>query len=173
MEPVPTIAEAAREIAARRLSPVELTRACLDRIARIDPALRSFLLVTEERAMADARAAEARVVRGEAKGPLDGIPVAHKDLFETAGIRTTAHSRLLADHVPARDATVVARLAGAGTVLLGKLAMHEFAMGGHAFDLPWPQPVNPWDPERTTAGSSSGTAAGELPRPGRAQALDG
>ena len=83
MEPVPTIAEAARAIAARRLSPVELTRACLDRIARVDPVLRSFLLVTEERALADARAAEARVVRGEAKGPLDGIPIGHKDLYAT------------------------------------------------------------------------------------------
>ena len=157
--PVPTIAEAAREIAARRLSPVELTRACLDRIARIDPALRSFLLVTEERALADARAAEARVMRDGPRGPLDRIPIAHKDLFGTAGIRTTGHSRLLAGNVPARDATAVARLAEAGTVLLGKLATHDFAMGGHSFDLPWPQPNNPWDSERTTAGSSSGTAA--------------
>jgi aspartyl-tRNA(Asn)/glutamyl-tRNA(Gln) amidotransferase subunit A len=159
MEPVPTIADAARAIAARHLSPVELTRARLDRIARVDPALRSFLLVTEERALADARAAEARVMRGEAKGPLDGIPIGHKDIYATAGIRTTGHSRLLAGNVPPRDATVVARLAAAGTVLLGKLATHEFAMGGHAFDLPWPQPNNPWDPSRTTAGSSSGTGA--------------
>jgi aspartyl-tRNA(Asn)/glutamyl-tRNA(Gln) amidotransferase subunit A len=157
--PILTIAEAAREIAARRVSPVELTRACLDRIARVDPALRSFLLVTEERALADARAAEARVMRDGPRGPLDGIPIAHKDIFDTAGIRTTGHSRLLAGNVPARDATAVARLAEAGTVLLGKLAAHEFAMGGHSFDLPWPQPSNPWDLERTTAGSSSGTAA--------------
>jgi aspartyl-tRNA(Asn)/glutamyl-tRNA(Gln) amidotransferase subunit A len=159
MQPVPTIADAAREIAARRVSPVELTRACLDRIARIDPTLHSVLLVTEERAMADARAAEARIMRDGPKGPLDGIPIAHKDIFDTAGIRTTGHSRLLADNVPVRDATVVARLAEAGTVLLGKLAAHEFAMGGHSFDLPWPQPNNPWNLERTTGGSSSGTAA--------------
>jgi aspartyl-tRNA(Asn)/glutamyl-tRNA(Gln) amidotransferase subunit A len=157
--PISTIAEAAREITARRVSPVELTRACLDRIARIDPALRSFLLVTEERAVADACAAETRIMRDGPRGPLDGIPIAHKDLFDTAGIRTTGHSRLLAGNVPARDATAVARLAEAGTVLLGKLAAHEFAMGGHSFDLPWPQPNNPWDLERTTAGSSSGTAA--------------
>jgi aspartyl-tRNA(Asn)/glutamyl-tRNA(Gln) amidotransferase subunit A len=109
--------------------------------------------------MADARASEARVMRDGAKGPLDGIPIAHKDILNTAGIRTTGHSRLLADNVPARDATAVARLAEAGTVLLGKLAAHEFAMGGHSFDLPWPQPNNPWDLERTTAGSSSGTGA--------------
>jgi hypothetical protein len=105
MEPVPTNAEAARAIAARHLSPVELTRACLDRIARIDPALRGFLLVTEERALADARAAEARVMRGEAKGPLDGIPIGHKDPYATAGIRTTGHSRLLAGNVPAPPGT--------------------------------------------------------------------
>jgi aspartyl-tRNA(Asn)/glutamyl-tRNA(Gln) amidotransferase subunit A len=92
---LPSIAEAARQIAAKQISPVELTRGCLDRIERIDPSVRSFLLVTEERALADARAAETRVMRNEARGSLDGIPIAHKDLFNTAGIRTTGHSRLL------------------------------------------------------------------------------
>lgn len=159
MQPFLTISEAARQIAARQISPVELTRACLDRIARIDPGLHSFLLVTEERAMADARASEERIMRDGPKGPLDGIPIGHKDIYNTAGIRTTGHSRLLADNVPSRDATAVARLAEAGTVLLGKLATHEFAMGGHAFDLPWPQPNNPWNVEHTTGGSSSGTSA--------------
>jgi aspartyl-tRNA(Asn)/glutamyl-tRNA(Gln) amidotransferase subunit A len=159
MQPLLTIAEAGRQISARQISPVELTRACLERIERIDPSVHSFLLVTEERALADARSAEARIMREGPKGPLDGIPIGHKDICNTAGIRTTGHSRLLADNVPATDATVVARLAEAGTVMLGKLAAHEFAMGGHAFDLPWPQPNNPWDLECTTAGSSSGTAA--------------
>jgi aspartyl-tRNA(Asn)/glutamyl-tRNA(Gln) amidotransferase subunit A len=159
MQPFLTISEAARQIAARQISPVELTRACLDRIARIDPGLHSFLLVTEERAMADARASEERIMRDGPKGPLDGIPIGLKDIYNTAGIRTTGHSRLLADNVPSRDATAVARLAEAGTVLLGKLATHEFAMGGHAFDLPWPQPNNPWNVEHTTGGSSSGTSA--------------
>lgn len=159
MQPFLTISEAGRQIAARQISPVELTRACLDRIARIDPGLHSFVLVTEERAMADARASEARIMSDGPKGPLDGIPIGHKDLYNTAGIPTTGHSRLLADNVPSRDATVVARLAEAGTVLLGKLATHEFAMGGHAFDLPWPQPNNPWNVDHTTAGSSSGTSA--------------
>ena len=159
MQPPPTIAEAARQIAGKQLSPVELTRTCLDRIARIDPNLHSFLLVTEERALADGRAAEARIMRDGPKGPLDGIPIGYKDIYNTAGIRTTGHSRLLADNVPRTDAAVVARLVEAGTVMLGKLATHEFAMGGHAFDLPWPQPNNPWHLDHTTSGSSSGTAA--------------
>lgn len=159
MQPPPTIAEAARQIAGKQLSPVELTRTCLERIARIDPNVHSFLLVTEDRALADARAAEARIMRNGPKGPLDGIPIGYKDIYSTAGIRTTGHSRLLADNVPRTDATAVARLVEAGTVMLGKLATHEFAMGGHAFDLPWPQPNNPWHLDHTTAGSSSGTAA--------------
>jgi aspartyl-tRNA(Asn)/glutamyl-tRNA(Gln) amidotransferase subunit A len=159
VHPLPSIAEAARQIAAKQMSPVELTRECLGRIERIDPSVRSFLLVTEERALADARAAETRVMRNEARGSLDGIPIAYKDLFNTAGVRTTGHSRLLADNVPTADATAVARLVGAGTVMLGKLAANEFGMGGHAFDLPWPQPSNPWHLDHTTGGSSSGTAA--------------
>src|ERR1700744_3143880 len=159
MQPLLTIAEAARQIARKQLSPVDLVGICLERIARIDPSVHSFLLVTEERALADARAAEARIRRDGPKGPLDGIPIGYKDIYNTAGIRTTAHSRLLVDNVPTVDATAVARLVEAGTVMLGKLATHEFAMGGHAFDLPWPQPNNPWHLDHTTAGSSSGTAA--------------
>ncbi len=159
MQPLPTIAEAARQIASKQLSPVELARSCLQRIAHIDPSIHSFLLVTEERALTDARAAEARIMRDGPKGPLDGIPIGYKDIYNTAGIRTTANSRLLADNVPTTDATTVARLVEAGTVMLGKLATHEFAMGGHAFDLPWPPPNNPWHLDHTTAGSSSGTAA--------------
>ena len=156
MQPFFTIAETRRQIATRQISPVELTRACLERINRMDPGLHSFLLVTEERALVDARASEARIRRDGPKGPLDGIPIAHKDVFNTAGIRTTGHSRLLADHVPTQDATAVARLAEAGTVLLGKLANSEFAFGPGS-DLPWPQPNNPWNVDHTTGGSSSGT----------------
>ncbi|HYZ64432.1 MAG TPA: amidase, partial [Acetobacteraceae bacterium] len=155
----PTIAEAARQIAARTLSPVELTQHCLDRIAAEDGTLHSFLLVTADRALADARAAEARVMKGEARGKLDGIPIAHKDIYGTAGIRTTGHSKLLQDWVPEVDATTVRKLAEAGTVMLGKLATHEFAMGGPSFDLPWPPARNPWDPDHFTSGSSSGTGA--------------
>ncbi len=154
-----TIAEASRQIADKRLSPVELTRHCLDRIAAVDGALHSFILVTPERAMADARAAEARLMAGQSRGPLDGIPIAHKDIYATAGIATTAHSKLLRDWVPTEDATTVRKLADAGTVMLGKLATHEFAFGGPSFDLPWPPARNPWNLDHFTSGSSSGTGA--------------
>jgi len=159
MEDFLTIAEASRQIASKQLSPVELTQACLDRIKALDPTLNAFLLVTQERAMADARAAEARIMAGLSRGKLDGIPIAHKDIYNTAGIRTTAHSRLLEDNVPDSDSTVVRKWAEAGTVMLGKLATHEFAMGGPSFDLPWPPARNPWNPAHFTSGSSSGTGA--------------
>src|SRR6516164_7331631 len=159
MSEILTIAEASRRIAARKLSPVELAKSHLDRIKRLDPALNAFLLVTAERALADAKAAEARQMSGGLRGPLDGIPIAHKDIYTTAGIRTTAHSRLLEHNVPNSDAHTVAKWADAGTVLLGKLATHEFAFGGPSFDLPWPPARNPWNTEHFTAGSSSGTGA--------------
>lgn len=154
-----TIAEAHRAFAAGTLSPVELCRASLDRVRRLDGTLHAFIQVTEERALADARASEARWSVGAPLGPLDGIPIAHKDIYETAGIATTAHSRLLRDNLPERDGTVVRLWRAAGTVMLGKLATHEFAFGGPSFDLPWPPARNPWDPDHFTAGSSSGTAA--------------
>jgi Asp-tRNA(Asn)/Glu-tRNA(Gln) amidotransferase A subunit family amidase len=154
-----TIAEAAKLIAAKKLSPVELAKTHLDRIGRLDPRLNAFLMVTEERALADAKAAEARQMSGSPRGKLDGIPIAHKDIYNTAGIRTTAHSKLLKDNVPTRDARTVAKWAEAGTVMLGKLSTHEFAFGGPSFDLPWPPARNPWNREHFTAGSSSGTGA--------------
>jgi aspartyl-tRNA(Asn)/glutamyl-tRNA(Gln) amidotransferase subunit A len=156
---IPTIAEAATQIAAKKLSPVELAKTQLERIHRLDPKLHAFLLITEERALADAKAAEARQMSGNLRGPLDGIPIAHKDIYCTAGIRTTAHSKLLENNVPAEDAHTVKKWADAGVVLLGKLATHEFAFGGPSFDLPWPPARNPWNSEHFTAGSSSGTGA--------------
>jgi len=159
MVPLLTIAEASRQIAAKDLSPVELTEACLARIAALDDTLHAFIRVTPERARADAKAAEARAMAGTRLGPLDGIPIGHKDIYATAGIPTTAHSRLLQDYVPEQDATVVRRWSEAGTVLLGKLATHEFAFGGPSFDLPWPPARNPWNPAHFTSGSSSGTGA--------------
>jgi aspartyl-tRNA(Asn)/glutamyl-tRNA(Gln) amidotransferase subunit A len=159
MSAILTIAEAARRIAAKQLSPVELAKTHLDRIRRLDPALNAFLVVTEERALADARAAEARQMSGELHGRLDGIPIAHKDIYNTAGIRTTAHSKLLEHNVPTRDAHTVRKWADAGTVMLGKLSTHEFAFGGPSFDLPWPPARNPWNRDHFTAGSSSGTGA--------------
>jgi aspartyl-tRNA(Asn)/glutamyl-tRNA(Gln) amidotransferase subunit A len=154
-----TIAEAARLIAVKKLSPVELTKACLGRIAQKDETLHSFILVTKERALSDAKAAEARMMAAALKGPLDGVPIGHKDIYCTAGIQTTGHSKLLEGNIPTQDATVVRRWVEAGTVLLGKLATHEFAMGGPSFDLPWPPARNPWNPEHFTSGSSSGTGA--------------
>lgn len=159
MSAIPTIAEAAALIERKSLSPVELTAACFARIDAADARLHAFITRTDERAQADARAAEAEIAGGTYRGPLHGIPLGLKDIYETAGIRTTAHSRQLADYVPGADATTVRRLADAGTVLMGKLATHEFALGGPSFDLPWPPARNPWDPARFTGGSSSGTAA--------------
>jgi aspartyl-tRNA(Asn)/glutamyl-tRNA(Gln) amidotransferase subunit A len=156
--PFLTISEAGRLIAAKKLSPVELTKALLARIEKIDPALNAFLTVTGKEALSAARAAERAVMAGR-KSPLLGIPVAYKDIYETAGVLTTAHSRILQTNVPKHDAETVRRLREAGVVMLGKLATHEFAIGGPAFDLPWPPARNPWDPRRFTGGSSSGSGA--------------
>lgn len=154
-----TIAELSRLIAGRRVSPVELAQESLARAERLDPGLHAFIRLTPDTALAQARAAEARQVQGDLRGPLDGIPIGHKDIYETAGIPTTGHSRILEHHIPTRDAAVVRAWAEAGTVMVGKLATHEFAWGGPSFDLPWPPARNPWDPTRFTAGSSSGTGA--------------
>jgi aspartyl-tRNA(Asn)/glutamyl-tRNA(Gln) amidotransferase subunit A len=143
MATIPTIAEAAKQIAARQLSPVELTKACLARTHAHNDTLHAFLLLTEERALAEARAAEARMMSGTLKGKLDGIPIGHKDIYNTAGLRTTAHSKLLEHNVPTEDSHVVQLWAAAGSVMMGKLATHEFAMGGPSFDLPWPPARNP------------------------------
>jgi aspartyl-tRNA(Asn)/glutamyl-tRNA(Gln) amidotransferase subunit A len=152
-----TVAEAASLIARRELSPVALTEALLRRIGELDPILNAYLLVTAERAMDDARAAEAEIAAGRYLGPLHGIPFALKDIFSTAGIRTTGHSRVCADTVPEEDAFSVSRLSAAGGVLLGKLATHEFAHGGPSVDLAWPPARNPWSLGHITGGSSSGS----------------
>ena len=159
-DPIPTIAEAARLIAAKRLSPVELTRACLDRVRALDNRLHAFVHLTEERALSEARAAEAAIMADGPSGPLHGIPIGLKDIVDTKGIPTTCQSKLLADNIPDADAACAERLAAAGTVLIGKTTTHEFADGGPSFDLPWPPARNPWDPGHFTAGSSSGTGAG-------------
>ncbi len=147
--------EMAEAIRRRDLSPVELTRAALDRLAAVDKALNAFITVTADEAMAQARALE----NSEPKGPLHGVPIALKDLFETAGVRTTAGSRLLADYVPSQDGTAVRRLKEAGAVIIGKTATHEFAFGATS-DSPYHGPVhNPWDLTKIPAGSSGGSAA--------------
>jgi aspartyl-tRNA(Asn)/glutamyl-tRNA(Gln) amidotransferase subunit A len=156
---IPGIADAAKLIAAKKLSPVELTQACLGRVAAMNGVLNAFNLQTPERAVADAKAAEASIMKDGPIGPMHGIPIGLKDIVDTAGIATTCQSRILTDNVPATDATCAARLAAAGTVLMGKLTTHEFADGGPSFDLPMPPARNPWNPDHFTAGSSSGTGA--------------
>jgi aspartyl-tRNA(Asn)/glutamyl-tRNA(Gln) amidotransferase subunit A len=159
-EAIPTIAEAARLIAAKRLSPVELTRACLDRVQALDGRLHAFVHLTEERALNEARTAEAAIMRHGPKGPLHGVPIGLKDIVDTKGIPTTCQSRLLRDNIPDTDATCAEKLAAAGTVLMGKTTTHEFADGGPSFDLPAPPARNPWNTDHFTAGSSSGTGVG-------------
>jgi aspartyl-tRNA(Asn)/glutamyl-tRNA(Gln) amidotransferase subunit A len=154
-----TIAEAAALIGKRELSPVELVESRLACIERLDGKLHSFIRVLAEPARAAARAAEAEIMAGKYRGPLHGIPIGLKDIYETKGVPTTGHSKVLIDHVPQQDAASVKRLTDAGAVVLGKLATHEFALGGPSFDLPWPPARNPWDTSRFTGGSSSGTGA--------------
>src|SRR5499427_864932 len=154
-----TIAEAARLIEKRELSPVELVDSRLDRIARLDGRLHSFIRVLSDAARHEARATEAEIAAGKYRGPLHGIPIGLKDIYETAGVATTGHSKVMQDHVPQKDAFSVQRLREAGAIVVGKLATHEFAFGGPSFDLPWPPARNPWDLSRFTGGSSSGTGA--------------
>src|SRR5215472_13008280 len=154
-----TIAEMARLIERRQLSPVELTDALIARIEALDPQLNAFLLPTPEKAREQAKAAEQEIAAGRYRGAVHGIPFGLKDLYATAGIRTTSHSKICENLVPTEDATTVTKLYEAGAVLLGKLATHEFAHGGPSFDLPWPPARNPWNREHFTGGSSSGAGA--------------
>ena len=144
-------------LAAGKVTSVEATEAYLDRIARHDGVLRAYITVMGDAARARARAADAEQSGGRRRGPLHGVPVALKDLIAVAGVRMTGGSEMLADHVPARDAFVTERLQTAGAVILGKLAMHEFAFGRPAVDGPFPTGRNPWDIRRAPAGSSSGS----------------
>jgi aspartyl-tRNA(Asn)/glutamyl-tRNA(Gln) amidotransferase subunit A len=146
-------------IAAKEISPVEVTEAVLARIDDLNPKLNAYLTVTAHMAVAEAMAAEKEIAAGDYRGPLHGIPVAHKDLFDTKGVRTTAGSKIFGDRVPDVDATVVRKMSDAGAVTLGKLGMHEWAFGGTS-DNPHYGPVrNPWDAARTPAGSSGGSGA--------------
>ena len=141
----------------RAVTAQSLARDALSRVAARDGALHAFVLVTEDRALDDARRADAELRAGRDRGPFHGIPYALKDIYDTAGIRTTCHSKLRLNVVPKEDSVVAARLREAGGVLLGKLATHEFAIGGPSFDLPFPPARNPWNPEHITGGSSSGS----------------
>jgi aspartyl-tRNA(Asn)/glutamyl-tRNA(Gln) amidotransferase subunit A len=145
-------------LARREISSVEATQAYLGRIEAHDGVLRAYITVTAERALAQAKASDTEIGRGRRRGPLHGVPIALKDLIAVAGVKMTSGSRVLADHVPARDAFVTRRLDEAGAVCLGKLAMHEWAFGRPATDGPFPTGRNPWDVRRAPAGSSSGSA---------------
>jgi aspartyl-tRNA(Asn)/glutamyl-tRNA(Gln) amidotransferase subunit A len=159
MDALETIVELAPRLRRKEVSPLELTRACLDRIGRLNPALNAFITVTAESALAEARTAEVEFSRGEWRGPLHGIPVALKDLIDTAGTRTTAASGLFQSRVPAEDATVVQRLRRAGAVILGKNNLHEFAYGGSSLVSFFGDAHNPWDTAHIAGGSSGGSAA--------------
>ena len=154
-----TIHQAGELIRNGELSPVELTRACLERIQDTDERLRSFILLLADEALEQARTAEAEILRGSYRGPLHGIPFALKDLYDTAGVRTTSGSQVDIDRVPTEDATTTARLKGAGGILLGKLAMHEFALGGPDWTTPFEPARNPWNLDHITGGSSSGSGS--------------
>ena len=154
-----SIRQAGELIQRGELSPVELTRACLDRIQATDDRLHSFILLLADDALAQARTAEAEILRGAYRGPMHGIPFALKDLYDTAGIRTTSGSQVDIDRVPTEDATTTARLKGAGGILLGKLAMHEFALGGPDWTTPFEPACNPWNLNHITGGSSSGSGS--------------
>ena len=152
-----TLATLSKALAARNVSPIEVTEACLDRIDRVNRHINAFITVTPERALADARRAEREIARGVRRGPLHGVPIAIKDNITTRGIRTTCGSRILRDWIPQADATVVRRLTEAGCVLLGKANMSEFAFAAIHPDIGPPR--NPWNLDRFTGGSSSGSAA--------------
>ena len=152
-----TIAEAARLIESRSLSPVELTQTYLERIERLDANLGAYITVMADSALAQASRAESEIANGGYRGRMHGIPIAVKDIIYTRGVLTSAGSRVLADHVPDYDSTIVERLDDAGSVLLGKLNLSEFAVGG-TIDHPYGTPRNPWDTGKSAGGSSSGSA---------------
>ncbi len=154
-----TIAEAAAGLRRKDFSPVDLTEACLQRIQAHDGKLHSFITLTADLALAQARQAEKELRAGQDRGPLHGIPIALKDLYATKNIRTTCHSAVLEHWLPDHDATTVGKLREAGTILLGKLGMHEFAFGGPSIDAPFPAVRNPWNTAHIPGGSSSGSGA--------------
>src|SRR5438105_7590667 len=154
-----SIAELSNLIAARKLSPVELVEALVQRVEQYDGQTHAFITRTFDLARRQARVAETEIAAGRYRGALHGIPFALKDIYDTRGILTSGHSRVFIDRVPSEDATTTARLYEAGAVLLGKLATHEMAHAGPSFDLPWPPARNPWNLAHFTGGSSSGSGA--------------
>ena len=154
-----SIAELSSLISARKLSPVELADALIQRVDQHDAQTHAFITPTFELARTQARRAEDEISAGRVRGPLHGIPFGLKDIYDTKGILTSAHSRIFLDRIPVDDATATAKLYEAGAVLLGKLATHEMAHAGPSFDLPWPPARNPWNLVHFTGGSSTGSGA--------------
>ena len=154
-----TLSQASELVRSRKVSPVELTQACLSRIEQLNPKLNAFITVTADSTLAQAREAESEIQRGRWKGPLHGIPIALKDNVDTAGVRTTAASGLFKDRIPKQDADIVRRLKASGAVLLGKLNLHEFAYGGSSVISYFGAVRNPWDTAYSPGGSSGGSAA--------------
>jgi len=153
------IAHLSQQIRSGAVSPLELTQASLAAIEKLNPTLNAFITVTAESAMSEARQAEAEILRGEWRGPLHGIPLALKDIIDTAGVRTTAASAVFKDRIPTEDAEVTRRLRTAGAVLLGKQNLHEFAYGGSSIISAFGEVHNPWNPACIAGGSSGGSAA--------------
>jgi aspartyl-tRNA(Asn)/glutamyl-tRNA(Gln) amidotransferase subunit A len=154
-----TLHQASELVRRKDVSPVELTEACLARIERHDRAINAFITVTREQALATAREMEGEFMRARPRGPLHGIPIALKDNIDTAGVLTTAASGVFKDRVPTADAEVVLRLKRAGAILLGKLNLHEFALGGTSAVTYFGPVRNPWVLDRVAGGSSGGSAA--------------
>ncbi|UUX48974.1 amidase [Nisaea acidiphila] len=154
-----SIAELGKALRDGSLTSVALTEETLDRVAALDGQIDSFITVTSERALEDAARADRELKEGTDRGPMHGVPYGLKDIYDTAGIRTTCHSKLRLDDVPASDSVCATKLKDAGGVLIGKLATHEFAFGGPSFDLPFPPARNPWNPAHGPGGSSSGSGA--------------
>ncbi len=154
-----SIAEAGRKLRDGSVTSVALTQHALARAEAFDPKIHAFITITRDRALQDADAADRDFARGVDRGPMQGIPHALKDIYDTAGIRTTCHSKLRETNVPSQDSVVAAKFAAQGAVLIGKLSTHEFALGGPSFDLPWPPARNPWNQDHITGGSSSGSGA--------------
>jgi aspartyl-tRNA(Asn)/glutamyl-tRNA(Gln) amidotransferase subunit A len=153
------IAEASELLHRKEISSLELTNSCLKRIEELNPSLNAFITVMHESALAQARQADEEIRAGNWRGPLHGIPIGLKDLFDTAGVKTTCGSALFAQRVPDEDAEVVRRLKSAGAVLIGKQNMQEFAYGGTSTSSYFGPVHNPWDVERIAGGSSGGSAA--------------
>jgi aspartyl-tRNA(Asn)/glutamyl-tRNA(Gln) amidotransferase subunit A len=154
-----TLHELAEQIRSKQVSPVQVTRATLERIERLNPKLNAYITVTADEALAEARTAEQEIASGKYRGPLHGVPIGVKDLCAMKGVRTTAGSKILADNVPDEDAAVVQKLRAVGAVITGKLNMHEWALGTTGINPHFGACRNPWNAEHITGGSSSGSGS--------------